>query len=311
MGIIAGTFVASPDAEADGMFKGAARGKVEWKDGRWDRFTPAEGALVTLTTVGGIYLDARLPDPIEPRLDFEVPGLDPGVRGLLRARSARGQQVWADWSDIGYRTMALFPMVFDAGAIALGVHHNPDVAAQMFLIDFEAFTLAAFAQQMTSRITSRPRPYRQDCADDGKSTRHECNNLRDVRSFYAGHASAAFTAAGLTCLHHEHMPLYGGGAVESWACIWAVSFASLTALGRVTADEHWASDTILGVSTGWFFGYLMPKWLHYGTKSSRPVSLVGRVLSPASMSARDGSFMWAPTFSAYDDGGVFGIRGTL
>lgn len=307
--LLAGIMAAPTTAHADGSYAGFARpGKVEWKDGQWDRFTPAEGAFSTLVTVGGIYLDATLPDPFEPKLEFEVPVLDPGVRGLVRARSARVQQVWADWSDVGYRTMGLFPIIMDAGIVALGVHRNPDVAAQLFLIDYEAFSIAALAQQMTSRLTSRPRPFRQDCADDGKSTRYDCGGLRDIRSFYGGHASAAFTAAGLTCLHHQHIPLYGGGAPDAWACVWALSMASMTALGRMTSDEHWASDTIVGVSTGWFFGYVMPKWLHYGTSSSRPTSLVGRILPTTS---RDGGMFWVPTFTAVGDGGVIGVRGAL
>lgn len=305
--LLAGIVGASRSARAETSF--AKPGKVEWKDGRWDRFTPAEGALVTLVTVGGIALDARLPDPFTPKLDFEVPLLDPGVRGLLRARTAESQELWAKWSDIGYRTMGLFPIIVDAGVVALGVHRNVDVAAQLFLIDYEAFSLAALSQQMTSRLTSRPRPFRQDCADDGKSTRYECGNLRDVRSFYAGHASAAFTAAGLTCLHHQHIPLWGGGAPDAWACVWALSMASFTALSRVTSDEHWASDTIVGVGTGWFFGYLMPKWLHYGSGSSRPKSLVGGLIGPKS--PRDGGVLLAPTFTAVGDGGMLGVRGTL
>ena len=304
-GIVAAIVTLPTDARADEPMA-APRGKVEWKTGQWDRFTLWEGALTAGVTVAGYVLNETLEDPIAPRLDFEVPGLDPGVRGLVRARGVQGQEMWSRWSDIGYRTMALFPMVVDAGVVSLGIHHNVDVAAQLFLIDLESFTLAAFAQQMTSRITSRPRPFRQDCADDGKSTRHECGDLRDVRSFYAGHASAAFTAAGLTCLHHQHLPLYGGGAPDAWACVWAVSVASLTALGRMTSDEHWASDTMLGVGTGWLFGYVMPKWLHYGWNGSKPSSIIGR-LTPSS---RDG-VVWGPMFNAVGDGGVVGVRGTL
>jgi hypothetical protein len=290
----------SRDAAADGFLTGAAPGKVEWKR-PWDRFTPAEGAVTTLSLLAVYYVDARLPEYTEPKLDFEVPLVDPGARGFLRIRNEREQAVWSQWSDIAYRSMALFPYVVDSGVIALGVHRNPDVAAQLFLIDLEAFSLAALAQRIASKMTARPRPYHQDCADDGSSTRYTCGDNRDIRSFYAGHASAAFTAAGLTCLHHQHLPLWGGGGADAWACVWALSFASFTALSRITADEHWASDTVIGIGTGWFFGYLMPRWLHYGTKESRPYSLVGRVL-PSRV---------APSITPSGDGATFGLRGTL
>jgi hypothetical protein len=75
----------------------------------------------------------------------------------------------------------------------------------------------------------------------------------------------------------------------------------------MTSDEHWASDTVVGIGTGWLFGYMMPKWLHYGSGGSRPYSLVGRI-APAS--ARDG-IVWGPMFNAVGDGGVIGVRGTL
>jgi len=32
------------------------------------------------------------------------------------------------------------------------------------------------------------------------------------QSFYSGHAAATATMAGLTCVHHQHLPLYGGGS---------------------------------------------------------------------------------------------------
>jgi hypothetical protein len=304
--VVAAIITLPMNAQADnGVFSGAPRGQVEWKR-PWDRFTPAEGALTTLATVGTYVVDRRLPNPTEAKVDFEVPLLDPGVRGLVRFRSAEDQATWAQWSDIGYRVMVLYPYIVDAGIMALGVHRNPDVAAQLFLIDLESFTLAGFAHHTISRLTSRPRPFVQDCADDGRSTRYKCGEVRDVRSFYAGHASAAFTSAGLTCLHHQHIPLWGGGAPDAWACIWALSFASFTSLARMTSDEHWASDTVIGIGTGWLFGYLMPRWLHYGSGKTKPYSLVGRVLP-----FQGSSLVWAPTFTASADGGVIGVRTTL
>ncbi|HVH42139.1 MAG TPA: phosphatase PAP2 family protein [Labilithrix sp.] len=286
---------------------GAPPGKVEWKRG-WDRFTPAEAAFTTALTVGAYVLDKKMPDYPEPKWDFEVPLLDPAVRGLFRARTAENQEVWVRWSDIGFRSLVLFPYIVDAGIVALGVHRNADVAAQLFFIDLQSLTFAGLSQLVTSRLTSRTRPFVQDCADDNRSARHVCGETREHRSFYGGHASAAFTSAGLTCLHHQHIPLYGGGAPDAWACVWALSFASLTAMARIGADEHWASDTVIGVGTGWLFGYLVPRWLHYGTTRTRPQSLIGRLMIPGRTVAGDRSFLWAPQFSPSDDGGVLAVR---
>jgi hypothetical protein len=279
---------------------------VEWRPG-WDRFTPAEGAFTALLNLGTYVADKKLPDYRTPHLDFELPLVDPALRGL-RARTSEHQAVWAQWSDIGFRSSVLFPYIVDAGIVALGIHHNVDVAAQLFLIDFEAFSFAGLAQHVLSRVTSRPRPYVQDCRDDGKSTSHICGDTRDNRSLYGGHSSAAFTAAGLTCLHHQHLPLWGGGAADTWACVWAISYATFTSMARIFADEHWASDTIAGIGTGWFFGYVLPQWLHYGSAGSKPRSLVGRLMIPGRTVEGDHPWLWFPTFSAVDDGGIGAIR---
>src|SRR6185369_8196968 len=155
------------------------------------------------------------------------------------------------------------------------------------------------SQLVVSRVASRTRPYVQDCADDHRSTSHECGDTRDQRSLYAGHASAAFTSAGLTCLHHEHLPLYGGGAPDTWACIWSIAAASITAMGRVVADEHWTSDTLIGIGTGVFFGYYLPKWLHYDHRlTSRPAESQSR---PTLVQA------WGPRLTPVDDGAVVGV----
>jgi membrane-associated phospholipid phosphatase len=281
--------------------------RVEWQRG-WDRFTPAEGAATLGLLVGTYIVDEQFPNPKDPWLNFRVPAIDLTGRELLRFRRDSDQEVWARWGDIGFRTSVLFPYIFDAGVVALGIHRNVDVAAQLFLIDLEAFTLAGFVHHTTSRLSGRPRPYREECEDDGKATRYPCGDVRDVKSFYAGHASAAFTSAGLTCLHHQHLPLWGGGAPDTWACVWAVTFASFTAYTRIASDEHWVSDTIVGVGTGWLFGYFVPKWLHYGSATSRPKSLVGRLAIPGRAIGNDRDILWAPVLTPSYDGGTIGLR---
>jgi hypothetical protein len=294
--------LAAPDAGAGPQAK-----RVEWQRG-WDRFTPAEGALTLGLNVATYIVDEQFPNPQEPILDFRVPILDPTGREYLRFRKATDQDAWYRMGDVSFRTIVLFPYVVDAGIMALGVHQNPDVAAQLFLIDLEFLSLAGFLHHTTSRLTGRPRPFVEECFDEGKSTRHPCGQSREVKSFYGGHASAGFTAAGLTCLHHEHLPLWGGGAADKWACVWAVTFATFNAYTRIAADEHWLSDTIIGVGTGWLFGYFMPKWLHYGTATSRPKSLISSLAIPGRAIGNDRDVLLAPVFTPSYDGGTLGIR---
>ena len=135
--------------------------EVAWRD-EWPRFSPWEGAVTLGATVGVYVAERRLPDPDQARVSFEVPLLDPGVRWLLRGRSRNVQQGFARYSDIGFRMMAFLPYVVDDGIAALGFHQNPDVAAQLFLIDIQALTLSGATQLLVSRAVGRERPYVQD-----------------------------------------------------------------------------------------------------------------------------------------------------
>ncbi len=276
----------------------APRGKAEWKPS-FQRFSTYEGAATLGLTVGAFVLDHKLGMPDHALLPGAVPILDDGMRGLLRGRSAEVQAVSERLSDMGYRTMALFPYVIDVGVVALGVHRDPDLAAQLALIDAQALTLSGVTQMLASRLLGRARPYEHDCQEPGQQlTWRTCREKTDYRSFYSGHAAAAFTGAGLVCAHHQNIPLYGGGAPDAWACVWAVSVASATGLLRITADAHWTSDVLVGSAIGWFYGYVMPRFMHYDTKATRR--------------ARErNALVWTPTFSPAQDGGVVGVTGAF
>jgi membrane-associated phospholipid phosphatase len=278
----------------------AASSHVEWKDGQWPRVTAWEAAGTVAATGLTFLVERRLPEPSEKRIDFEVPLLDPGLRYAFRGRSKRVQDAFGHYSDVGFRMMAFFPYVVDVGIAALGVHHNPDVAGQMALIDLQALTFSGFTQLLASRLAGRTRPYSQDCNPDNRKTiTRDCGGENDNKSFYSGHAAAAFTSAGLTCVHHQHLPLYGGGPVERWACVWALSVASFTGLARVIGDAHYASDVLFGAGVGWFYGYVMPKLLHYRAGKLEPNE------------PKAGQLMWMPSFNALDGGGVLSIGAAL
>jgi membrane-associated phospholipid phosphatase len=275
--------------------------KVEWKEGQWPRVTAWEAAGTFAATGLTFLVERRVPEPSEKRLDFEVPLLDPGMRYAFRGRSKKVQDAFGHYSDLGFRMMAFFPYVMDVGVAALGIHRNPDVAGQMALIDLQALTFSGFTQLIASRFAGRARPYAQDCHPETlKTITRDCGGENDNKSFYSGHAAAAFTSAGLTCVHHEHLPLYGGGPVETWACVWALSVASATGLFRIIGDAHYASDVLFGAGVGWFYGYVMPKLLHY--KSGK--------LEPAK-DRKAGQLQWMPSFNALDGGGVLSIGATL
>lgn len=286
------TFVVSARSASAAPTKASAD-KVEWKD-EWPRVTAWEAAGTLAITATSIFIERRAPG-VSGEHVFEVPVLDPGARYLFRGRSKKVQDAFGEYSDVGFRMMAFFPYVMDIGVATLGFHRNLDVAGQLALIDLQALTLSGFTQLIASRFVGRARPYREDCNPESNATiSRECFGP-DSRSFYSGHAAAAFTSAGLVCVHHEHLPLYGGGPVEQWACVWALGVATATGLFRVIGDAHYASDVIFGAGVGWFYGYVMPKLLHF-KRGSVP-------LQPR----KAGDLRWTPSFNALDGGGVLSI----
>jgi len=294
--------VRASDAQASELGIAAPRSsKVEWRD-EWPRFSPWEG-VATLGATAGVYVaERRLPDPDHARVSFEVPLLDPGVRFLLRGRTKNIQQGFARYSDVGFRMMAFLPYVMDVGFASLAIHRNPDVAAQLFLIDIQALTLAGATQLLVSRAVGRERPYVQDCVD-GRTFAKECGTNTDYKSFFSGHAAGAFTSAGLVCVQHQHLPLFGGGPIEAWACTWAVAVATLTGIGRIVHDVHYASDVLFGAGVGWFYGYVMPKLMHFRN---------GKLVTGERTGLRAAIERFAPSFvPTMDGGGVLSVSGAL
>ncbi|HEX3850778.1 MAG TPA: hypothetical protein VHW01_07410 [Polyangiaceae bacterium] len=80
--------------------------------------------------------------------------------------------------------------------------------------------------------------------------------------------------AGLTCVHHQHLPLYGGVADQA-PCIGLIGASIVDGLGRIVADKHYASDVTLGFGVGALAGYVVPSLLHYGFTSHQRAPAVG------------------------------------
>jgi hypothetical protein len=130
---------------------------------------------------------------------------------------------------------------------------------------------------------------------------NSCNdNDQNFQSFYSGHSAAVATMAGLTCVHHEHLPLYGGGFADLVPCLMMMGTAVGTGVTRVIADKHWASDVVVGWSVGAFSGYVLPSLLHYGFGSARAVGEVSI-----------GGAHAVPILQAYQDGVGIGVAGML
>ncbi|MGH7330238.1 MAG: phosphatase PAP2 family protein, partial [Polyangiaceae bacterium] len=250
--------------------------RVEWsKD--WPRVRVAEVVDVIGLTLGSYAIDAFWKPPHSSQWSGGIL-FDNAVRSVLRGRNEKTQQTASDMSDYLYKGGTLAPYVIDVFFVTLSVHENADVALEMLLINMQSLGLTGVVTLAAEHTVARSRPYVGDCGPDGNVRDangnllfNKCDGVGDYQSFYSGHAAAVTTMAGLTCAHHQHIPLYGGGFPDLVPCLVMIGAAASTGVTRLVADRHWATDVVLGYGIGFVSGYVLPSMLHYGFTSGHPV----------------------------------------
>lgn len=250
--------------------------RVEWsKD--WPRMRAAEVVDVFGLTLASYAIDAYWEPPHSAHWSGGIL-FDDAVRSALKGKNEKTQQFASDMSDYLYKGATFAPYVIDVFFVTLSVHQNADVALEMLLMNMQSLGLAGVVSLTAEHAVGRARPYVGDCGPDG-SVRdakgnilfNHCDGVGDFQSFYSGHAAAVTTMAGLTCAHHQHLPLYGGGVADLIPCLVMSSAAITTGITRIVADRHWATDVVTGYTVGFLSGYVLPSVLHYGFSSGHPV----------------------------------------
>lgn len=237
---------------------------VQWRDD-WPRFRLWEGVAVVALTVGS---SAIALSPVHETAVWDKPILfDKAARSFFKSNDRDTQELAGNIGDRLYQGMVLGPYIIDNYIVALGVHRNPDVALQMTLIDLQSLGLSGVVALGLEHGVGRARPYERECTNNEGFDRvgyNACGPPGGFQSFPSGHAAAAFTMAGLTCVHHQHLPLWGGGWPDALACIGTLALATTSGVSRLIVDRHWATDVVAGTALGIFNGYFVPLWLHYG-----------------------------------------------
>ncbi len=172
-------------------------------------------------------------------------------RRLVPPESSRDK--YATASDVLAGVSIGTPVLVDLVGVVLIGDRNRDVGLQMFAIQAQAFALSGFVTNLV-KLSGRARP----CAVDG-----DCASDADANeSFFSGHASLAFTGAGLTCAQHLHLKLFGR-AGDAATCAGVLATATVASVFRVVANKHWMTDVLAGTGVGLVSGWLMPWLMHY------------------------------------------------
>jgi hypothetical protein len=282
----------------------AFNSELTWSDS-WRRVRLWEAIDAVALTVGDTEFEDHVPLPT--RAIWTKPILfDSWARNVFRGHTAAVQSFASTSTDLMYKVGAFVPFVVDDYFAAAGLHQNVDVAAQLTIIDFQSDGIAGLVSLAAEHGVGRQRPYVLSCGPNGLELDpqghllHACGTANDFRSFYSGHATATSVTASLVCLHHQHLALFGGGFADLAPCLVMIAVSAATGLLRLTYDEHWASDVVVGWADGFLSGYVLPSLMHFGFGNHGPIGEV-----------RSGSLDMFPTLMARQGGTELGVVGVF
>jgi len=260
MALLAPTAVRANDAApVQAETTRVAKPRVEWSP-RWPRCRLWEYGASALLGAGSLYLYRYAPPPAQPKWQGEN-AFDDAFRNWLRADTRGERERAGAISDVLWKGGTFFPYVVDVPVILLA-HRQPRVAWQVLMMDAEANAVAGFINGALFYEVGRARPSYRDCLADPNYDAL-CGGAGNAASFPSGHVLGIATGAGLTCVHHRYLPIYGHPAADAGACV-VMSVATVaTAATRSMADRHYASDSIAGAAIGFGIGYGLPWLLHY------------------------------------------------
>jgi membrane-associated phospholipid phosphatase len=241
---------------------------IEWNP-KWRKVGLVEG--LSLIPLGGALLAIELAwtPPQEPRWTGGI-FFDSRIRSAFRGESRETQLTAKNVGDMFYMVGSVIPILVDVG-VTLAYHQQPDIALQILLIDLQSAAIAGLVSLTSEHSVGRGRPFVTECQPDGtvrdangRSLPNKCGRGNEAKSFYSGHAAATMASAGLTCLTHQRMPLFGGGFADAVPCALMLGVSFTTGVTRIVADMHWASDVMIGWGIGALAGYVLPAAIHYG-----------------------------------------------
>jgi membrane-associated phospholipid phosphatase len=232
--------------------------RLVWNES-WPRFRPVGYALTGASLIAAVSVTFLIDYPDHPRANGGIL-FDDAVRDSLRARDPGARDAVRAASNITLGVTLAQTALLDSLILPLA-DGSPDIAAQLTLMNAQAFSLNILITTLLSKAVARARPTAADCKRD--PTFDPLCKSSTYASFPSFHTSTAFTAAGLTCVHHAYLPIYGSKPWDTAACAESIVVAAATGVFRIVGDRHYATDVLLGAAIGFSLGYVYPWLLHY------------------------------------------------
>jgi membrane-associated phospholipid phosphatase len=182
---------------------------------------------------------------------------DEDVRDVLRVSSQYGRYFTRDLSDVGISFASTWPFLIDSLVTAWWYRGRSDLAYRMAFVAAESFTIAAALQGVANHFGGRERPFARNCGTIIPEQSVDCEPDVRFRSFFSGHATLAFTSAGIVCVNHLGLELLGP-TFDKVTCVTGYGVAALTAVFRISSDMHYTSDALVGAAVGTLAGLGVP-----------------------------------------------------
>jgi membrane-associated phospholipid phosphatase len=219
--------------------------------------------LATGWTLGSFYaIESGLGPPQSAPWKGTIPPFEEPVRSLMRAPTREGREQAGELSDYFWYANIAYPVVVAAVVPPIrGARF--DMIWQLEMMNLQAYALVSVFVRIPHKLIGRTRPNDRDCQEDPEYDRQCVDPSAGYVSFPGGHVGVAMTGAGLSCAHHLHGELFGGGWPDAGACILALLSAETVGILRLRADKHWLSDNLVGAAAGFGIGYGLPTLLYY------------------------------------------------
>jgi membrane-associated phospholipid phosphatase len=188
--------------------------------------------------------------------------MDDAVRDALRAPTAAGRRDADNASNVLLYSMVALPYLTSTADVVVA-HGSWRDAVELDLVNAEAQGFATAGVFLFKSLVSRARPYANAlglatwCVDHGADP--ACGADRDA-SFFSGHTALTFASASLVCLEQTMFDTTGPNGAT---CGGVMAVAGITAVLRIVADMHYASDTLVGGAYGMLSGMVLPYLLHF------------------------------------------------